>query len=137
MKNIGIWLDIEKAHMVSIENDKEEFTTILSEVETYHVKGGSRSKTLWGPEDVVNEKRYLKRKNQQLKNYFKKIAELIKDADAIALFGPAGTNEKLYKELKNNYKDISVKVKGVEKADSMTNNQVKALVRNFFNELKK
>lgn len=133
MKNIGIWMDKEKAHVVSIEDDREEFTTLQSEVENFHVKGGARSKTLWGPQDVVNETKYLKRKNQQLKNYFKKIAEKIEDADAVALFGPAGTNDKFEKELMVNYRRLAQKVKIVKKVDSMTHNQVKALVRDFFN----
>jgi len=132
MKNIGIWIDKEKAHIVSIENSKEEFTTIQSEIENYRPVGGSRSKTRWGPQDVIQDSKFLERKKHQLKNYFKKIAERIEDADAIAIFGPADTNLKLKQELADNYKQLSKRIKTIEKADSMTNNQVMALVRDFF-----
>jgi len=132
MKNIGIWIDKEKAHIVLIENDKEKFTTIQSEIETFHPVGGSRSKTKWGPQDVIQDSKYLEREKHQLKNYFNKIAETIADADAIAIFGPADTNSKLKQELSKNYKQLAKKIKIVKKADSMTNNQVKALVRDFF-----
>ena len=132
MKNIGIWIDKEKAHIVSIENSKEEFTTIQSEIENYRPVGGSRSKTRWGPQDVIQDSKFLERKKHQLKNYFKKIAEKIEDADAIAIFGPADTNLKLKQELAGNYKQLSKKIKTIRKADSMTNNQVMALVKNYF-----
>ena len=134
MKKIGIWLDKEKAHLVTIKNEDVGFKTITSEIEFFHPKGGARSKTRWGPQDVVQDSKYLEREKHQLKLYFKELAKTIEDAEAIAIFGPADTNDKFYKELKENYKTLALKVKTVEKADSMTENQVKAMVRNFFNK---
>jgi hypothetical protein len=132
MKNIGIWIDKEKAHIVSIENNKEEMITIQSEIETFRPVGGSRSKTRWGPQDVVQDSKFLEREKHQLKNYFKKIAKIIVHADAIAIYGPSNTYLKFDQELKQHFKAVALKVKIVENADSMTNNQVKALVRDFF-----
>ncbi len=134
MKKIGIWLDKEKAHLVTIKNEDVGFKTITSEIEFFHPKGGARSKTRWGPQDVVQDSRYLEREKHHLKLYFKELAKTIEDAEAIAIFGPADTNAKFYKELDKNYKTLALKVKTVEKADSMTENQVKALVREFFNK---
>ena len=134
MKKIGIWLDKEKAHLVTLKNEDVRFRTIYSEIEFFHPKGGARSKTRWGPQDVVQDSKYLEREKHQLKLYFKELAKTIEDAEAIAIFGPADTNDKFYKELKENYKTLVLKVKTVEKADSMTENQVKAMVRNFFNK---
>jgi len=135
MKNVGIWIDKEKAHVVSLENDRENFITLESEIENYRPVGGSGSKgtrNRWGPQDVVQDSKYLEREKHQLKNYFKKIAENISDADAIAIFGPSDTNLKLNQTLSANYKQLAKKVKAVEKADSMTNNQLKAFVKSFF-----
>ena len=135
MKNIGIWIDKEKAHVVSLENNKENLITLQSEIENYHPAGGSGSKgtkNRWGPQDVVQDSKFLEREKHQLKNYFKKIAEVISDADAIAIFGPSNTNLKLKKTLSVDYKHLANKIKAVEKADSMTNNQLKALVKKFF-----
>ena len=126
MKKIGIWLDKEKAHLVTIKNEDVGFKTITSEIEFFHPKGGSRSKTRWGPQDVVQDSKYLEREKHQLKLYFKELAKTIEDAEAIAIFGPADTNAKFYKELDKNYNTLALKVKTVEKADSMTENQVKA-----------
>ena len=132
MKNIGIWLDKEKALVVTVENGKEKFVTIPSNIEQFHVGGGSGTRFKGGPQDVVQDSKYLEKEKHQFKTYFKNIVSEIKDADAIAIFGPAQSNEKFEKELRENYGDLKDKIKGVEKADSMTDNQVTALVRDFF-----
>jgi len=137
MKNIGIWIDKEKAYIISLNNDETIIDTIQSEIETFNIGGGSGTRFKGGPQDVVQDSKYLEREKHQLKSYFREITSKIKNADAIVIFGPAKTNKKFYKELEKNHKDISVKVKAVKKADSMTNNQVKALVRDFFDANKK
>jgi stalled ribosome rescue protein Dom34 len=132
MKHIGIWIDKEKAHVILIKEDSEDMTTIVSEIENFHIHGGSGTQFKGGPQDVVQDSKYLEREKHQFKGYFKKIISLINDADRIVIYGPAETGEKFNKELTTNYKDISKKVKDVFKADSMTDNQTKALIRSYF-----
>ena len=132
MKNLGIWIDKERAHLVTLENETEKFTTIKSEVENYHPSGGFGLGFRGSPQDAMAEKKYMEREKQQLKSYFKNIVSEIKDADAIAIFGPAQTGEKFRNELNENYIDVSVKVKEIHKADSMTDNQIIAWVKDFF-----
>jgi stalled ribosome rescue protein Dom34 len=132
MKNLGIWIDKERAHLVTLENETEKFTTIKSEVENYHPSGGFGLGFRGSPQDAMTKKKYMEREKQQLKSYFKNIVSEIKDADAIAIFGPAQTGEKFRNELNENYIDVSVKVKGIKKADSMTDNQIIAWVKDFF-----
>ena len=132
MKNTGIWIDKEKAYIISQENDKETFQTVLSNIENFKAHGGSGTRLKGGPQDVVQDSKYLEREKQQLKQYFKAIATHIDDTNALVIFGPSDTNEKFSKELHENYKSLSVKIKGIKKADSMSENQVKAWVRDFF-----
>ncbi len=132
MKNTGIWLDKDKAHLVTIDNGVEAFSTITSNMEHFNIHGGSGTRQKGGPQDVVQDRKYLEREKQQLKQYFNAIASQIKETDALVIFGPGDTNEKLSKELHKNYNSISTKIKAVKKADSMSDNQVKALVRDFF-----
>ena len=133
MKNIGIWLDKEKAHKITLTEESEKFETLLSDIEVFHPKGGSGTKSAkWGPQDVVQDSKYLEREKHQYKIYFKNLANTIKMADAIALFGPAETADKFKKELDENYPLLAAKVKTVTKADSMTDNQIRKLIREFF-----
>jgi len=133
MRRIGIWLDKKNAHIVEIHNDRVSLNTILSEVEDFNIHGGSGTKFKGGPQDVVQDSRYLEREKQQLKKYFKNIVSAVSDAEDLVIFGPAETGEKFYKELTESYSDIKAKVKDVVKTDSMTKNQVKAWVKEFFN----
>jgi stalled ribosome rescue protein Dom34 len=132
MKNIGIWLDKDKAHLVTIENSVETFSTIPSKIEHYNILGGSGTAQKGGPQDVVQDRKYLEREKHQLKRYFKAIATEIEASDALVIYGPADTNEKFGKELHENYNSLSKKIKGIKKADSMSDNQFIALVRDFF-----
>ncbi|MBT8260721.1 MAG: hypothetical protein KJN82_05360 [Bacteroidia bacterium] len=130
---IGIWIDKRVAKVYALEG-KDEFLTIQSNIEEYRPKGGSGSKFKGGPQDVVQDSKYLERNKQQYKAYFKDIAESIKDAKNIVIFGPAQTGDKLNKELSRSYPKLHKKVSSVNKADSMTDNQIKALIRDYFNK---
>lgn len=133
MKNTGIWLDKEKAHILTLTGDGEAFKTIFSEMEFFNPKGGSGTKSAkWGPQDVVQDSKYLEREKHQMRSYFNKLANNLKDADALVIYGPADTNEKFRKELEENHRRLASKIKLVAKADSMTLNQTKALIRDFY-----
>lgn len=130
MKKIGIWMDTQKAHIVVLNGNREEMHTLFSHVENFRPRGGSGTKFKGGPQDVVQDSKYLERKKHQLKKYFSNLIDVIRDADIIALFGPAETAEKFRKELVEN--QLGPKVRSVVKVDSMTDNQVMALVRDFY-----
>lgn len=132
MKQTGIWLDKNKALIVTIKEETETLNTITSNIEHFHPHGGSGTRFKGGPQDVVQDSKYLEREKHQMKAYFKEIVSAIKGTDALVIFGPAGTNEKFSKELQSSHTDLSTKIKGIRKADSMTENQVKAWVRDFF-----
>jgi hypothetical protein len=132
MKNTGIWLDKDKALIVTLENGAEKLQTVISNIEHYRTHGGSGTRFKGGPQDVVQDSKFLEREKHQLKQYYKSIASEIKDTDALVIFGPADTYKKFSKELSKNHKSLSNKIKDLKKADSMTENQVKAWVRDFF-----
>lgn len=137
MINTGIWIDRHKAHIISIEDEREIEQTIESDVEDFNVKGGARSKTPWGPQDNVSERTYMERRKLQLKNYFHKIMDNINTSDAIAIYGPAETKTHFKEEIKKNNKSIYEKIRIVKTEDSMTDNQFKALVKSFSNSINK
>ncbi len=137
MKNLGIWIDKEKAHIISVKEETEDMTTIPSEIENYRIYGGSGTRHKGGPQDVVQDSKYLEREKHQFKAYVKAIIPLIQDAERIVIFGPAEARDRFNKELNENYKDIAKKVKDVLITDSMTENQTKALARDYFSKVKK
>ena len=132
MKYTGIWIDKEKAHIVGIENEVVSFKTIKSNIENFNPRGGSGTKFKGGPQDVIHDSKYLEQEKHQLKKYFKRIISQIIDSGVLVIFGPADTYLKFNKELNENYPELALKVKGAIKSDSMTNNQIKALVKDFF-----
>ena len=132
MRKTGIWLDKEKALILTLEKNEEYFETVSSELEFFNPKGGSRSKTRWGPQDVVQDSKYLEREKHQLNRYFENIVRSLGAVGELAIFGPAEAPEKFFKVLKEKHPDMAKKVKTMEKVDSMTENQVKALVRTCF-----
>jgi hypothetical protein len=131
-KKIGIWMDKRTAKVVSIENSEAQLMTIDSNVEEYHPKGGSGARMKGGPQDVVHESKYLAREKRQFKAFFKNLIERLADVDALVVFGPAETGRKFADELAKSHHALYERLKGVEKADSMTDNQVKAWVRTYF-----
>ena len=134
MKKIGIWIDKKNAKIVTLTKEGETIETLMSEVEFFNRKGSSRPRMKSGvTQDVVHENKYLEKEKHQLKHYFKKLISIINDADALAIYGPADTPENFRKEVLEHYKLLGEKIKIVQKADSMTDNQIKALVKNFFN----
>ncbi|TDQ21966.1 hypothetical protein [Tenacibaculum caenipelagi] len=134
MKNIGVWLDKEKALVITIEDGIENMKKIESNIETFHIHGGSGTRFKGGPQDVVQDSKYLEREKHQTKRYFSNLVEEVDNADSLAIFGPAETSEKFKKELETSHRELNAKVKTVQRVDSMTDNQVKALVRDFFKD---
>ena len=132
MKKVGIWIDKRKAKIISLEGENEHLDTIASDLEDFNATGGSGTKVKGGPQDVVKERKYLEREKQQLSGFFQAIALSIADADAIVILGPAQTGEKLHAELSKKHTQLHNKVKSVEKADSMTDNQLIAWVRDYY-----
>ncbi len=132
MKRIGIWLDKVKAYIFIIDDHSEKLIKVYSKIETYHIGGGSGSRLKGGPQDVVQDSKYLEREKHSFNDYFEQITKVLKDADTIVIFGPAEAGEKLNKTLQNKFKLVGNKVRAVVKADSMTLNQTKALIRDYF-----
>ena len=130
-KRIGIWLDFKEANVIVLEKEGANVENILSEIEHFHPKGGARSKSPYGPMDKISESKYLARRRSQEKAYFEKLMDTVKSADELFVFGPAEAKDGLLKAIKSS-RNFPPVLKGVERADSMTENQKVAKVRAFF-----
>ena len=133
MKKIGIWLDKDKAHVVTLEKGNEHMETVFSNMEHFNIHGGSGTRLKGGPQDVVQDSKLLEREKHQHKAYFRDLTTHVLNADSLVIFGPAQTMERYAQHLKRYHQDLYNKVQAVHRADSMTDNQVVALIREFYN----
>lgn len=142
-KYIGIWVDHKKAVIVtkkqperSYEKDVElAVTQISSDVERkVRLSGGSRTRnTPWGPQEIAVDSKIEARQKQQLKKFYHRIIEFIKDADKILIMGPGEAKLELKKEIEKS-KALIPKIVGVHTSDKMTNNQIAAKVKSYFGQ---
>jgi hypothetical protein len=131
-KNVGIWIDHAKAIAVTIEGARTTIERTESGVEGhFRLTGGSRTKTPYGPQTIVNEQRPDERRKHQLHAYYRKIVASLRDADSIYLFGPAEAPREIAKEIARS-KRLSARLAGVGRADKMTERQIAAKVRAFY-----
>ena len=131
-KKVGIWLDSEKAYIISLINGREKLEKIESNVESrVRYEGEKKSFSRIGGQLVNPQKKKTKRKKQQLKNYFQNILKKTKDAGDIYIFGPAEAKTGLNKEY-SKHKELQDKVLRVENSGKLTENQMKAQVREVF-----
>lgn len=142
---IGIWIDFEKAIIVSIIKGNnfdtireavgpdESIKIIESNVNgRVRLSGGSRTKkTPYGPQDISDEKRILHRRQNHLCRYYQEIIGDIQDARKILIFGPGEAKIGFNKEIEKS-KELISKIAGIESADKMTQNQILAKVRKYF-----
>jgi len=130
-KNTTVWLDSDKAFIISFNHDEESFLQITSNLEHYHYNEGRGNTIPFLGQEVSSERKLLERKKQQLKRYFKEIITNLLDASQIAIYGPADTKFKFRKELEN-HRDLNRKIISFKVADKMTKNQLISMARNFY-----
>ncbi len=131
-KNVGIWLDNEKAYIITLIDGNEKVEKIESNVETrVRIEGETKSYSRLGGMLINPQKKKTKRKNHQLKDYFNSIIRKAKGANGIYIFGPADAKTNLRKIVEQE-KNLNKKLKRVEPSDRLTENQMIAKVKEVF-----
>ena len=136
-KQLGIWLDYTEAFFVSINAEKggaPEIKRILSNIDMGVAKGGSRSKTPWGPQGGMDERKVQDRRHREEKDYFEAIIRQIDpELDELMIFGPAEAKHGLQNSIES-IKHFHPQLKGVFTSGPLTQNQLVAYVRQYFAE---
>ena len=131
-KLTGIWIDHEKALIITLDSGQHKLKTIESDIVTRdRIDGETKSYGRFGDQSLSQEKHKERRIKEQTSNYLKNLLSEIKDADELVLFGPANMKKELEKQILHNAK-LAPKLKAVVSADSMTENQMIAWVKNFY-----
>jgi len=120
-KELGIWMDHSSAHLMEFTRDPIQTKTIESKF-THQEKEHSLSKS----ENLMHNK-----EQHEQAEYYKKLGDVIKNYEAVILFGPTEAKTELYNTLKTDQRFMNIKI-FVKPADKMTENQQHAFVREYF-----
>jgi hypothetical protein len=123
-KKVGLWLDHNKAVIVSIANNGEERKIITSDMEHY-VRYSSNAPGDGSAEDV-RDRRFW----NHLGEYYDKVIAHIGDARSIQIFGPGEAKYELKKRLES--EGMLDNIVSVDDAESLTDRQVAKRVRERF-----
>lgn len=128
----GIWLDNEKAAIITLKTFGYKLNTIASDIITKERFDGETKKYgRFGNQSLSPEKHKERRIKEQTSNYLKNLISEIKNVDELVLFGPANMKKELKKQILLDT-TLAPKLKAVLSADSMTKNQMVAWVKEFY-----
>jgi hypothetical protein len=124
-KKVGLWLDQNKAVIVSITNTGEERKRITSGMEHF-VHFSSNGPGDGSAKKDARDPRFL----NHLSEYYDKVIAHIGDAKSIQIFGPGKAKHELQKRLES--EGMSDNIVSVDDAESLTDHQVALKVRERF-----
>ncbi len=130
---VGLWIDHRKALIVAVTDKGEEIGLIISRVEKQLGRsGGIRSTTSYKSQQVPTDDSRERKFTGHLNIYYDAVIACIRDAESILIFGPGEAKGELKKRLKRN--KLGGRIVGIETIDKMTERQIAAKVRQYFQE---
>jgi hypothetical protein len=123
-KKVGLWIDRNKAVIVSIANDVEARRIITSDMEHYVLY--STIVPGDGSPENIRDRRFW----NHLGEYYDKIIAYIRDATEIQIFGPEGAKYELQKHLES--EGLAGHIVSVDDAKKMTDHQIAEIVQKRF-----
>jgi hypothetical protein len=133
MKTVaGLWIDRKNAVIVVATDKGDEIKVIVSNVDKQLGRSqGVRSTTSYEAQLVPADDSRERRLTGQLNMYYDSVIASIQGAEEVLLFGPGEAKVELKKRIKLRNKD-GMRVVATEAADKMTDRQVAAKVRHYF-----
>ena len=131
-KLMGVWLDGSKAVLVTIQGDGTKLNTIKSGIDTHErIEGETNQSGRFGNQFVEDRKAKEKRIREMETKFLHRIMKAVSPADQLLVFGPAMMKTRFEKKF-NGEHGPKPNLRAVQAADSMTDNQIAAHVREFF-----
>ncbi len=133
-KNIGVWLDTEKAYIITIDDSGIKLEKIESEIESrMRFEGETKAHSRMGNQLINPSTKITHKRRHQFKHYFENITNCLLEAEEIYLFGPAETKVHLAKHISKEplLKD---RIRKVESEDHLSENQMIACVKKEFSK---
>jgi len=123
-KRVGLWIDRNKAVIVSIANNVEARRIITSDMEHYILY--STIVPGDGSPENIRDRRFW----NHLGEYYDKIIAHIRDATEIQIFGPEAAKYELEKHLES--EGLAGHIVSIEDADKLTDLQIAIKVQKRF-----
>ena len=130
---VGLWIDHRKALIVAVTDKGEEIKLIISKVEKQPGRyDGIRSTTSYESQLVPADDSRQRKLTGQLNIYYDAIIACVRDAECILIFGPGEAKGELQRRIKR--AKLRGRIVGFETSDKMTDRQISAKVRQYFQE---
>lgn len=120
---VGVWIDHERAIIVSVSEAEVTTMTVESEVEGHPRYSGQQ--------DGGGEKKYEERHRQSLVQYYDEVVGRLGHTEALLVFGPGEAKHELKERLSRSSAPLA-RVIDVETADKLTDAQIVAKVKEHF-----
>jgi hypothetical protein len=132
-RTVGLWIDHRKARVVAITDKGEEIKLIISSVEKQPGRfAGIRSTTSYESQLVPGDDSRQRKLTGHLNIYSDAVIACIRDAESIMIFGPGEAKGELQKRIKR--AKLRGRIVSFETSDKMTDRQISAKVRKYFQE---
>jgi hypothetical protein len=130
---MGLWIDHRKAIIVAVSDKGDELALVISKAERQLRRSGDSPlkgsyETLRVPADDSRQRSFT----GLLNVYYDAVIACIRDADSILIFGPGEAKGELKKRLQRI--KLDGRIAGIETVDKMTDRQIAAKVRRYFDE---
>jgi stalled ribosome rescue protein Dom34 len=123
MNNIGIWIDHQRAVLVSVASGQATTKTVDSHVPSHPHYSGQQ--------DGGGEKRYEQRHSHHLDRFYDEVVGHLATPTALLIFGPGEAKLELKAHVARS-KALATCVIDVETADTLTEPQIVAKVKAHF-----
>ena len=122
-KDVGVWIDHRKAVIVTAGDAGEDIERVPSNMEK-HVRfsGGAQAVSA----EDIRDRRFA----NHLGQYYAAVTSRIRGAECILLLGPGEAKIELKHHLER--EGLGERIVGVDTADKMTDRQIAAKVRQYF-----
>lgn len=133
MKQIGLWIDHKRAVILTLNDEDESLQVVESDIKRhgrYH--GATHPRTPYSAQYQKGDDQLDNQFNESLNKYYEKVLVQLRGADAVLIFGPGEAKQELKRHLEHHKNHIHIA--GIESADKMTDRQIAAKVRKYFDE---
>jgi stalled ribosome rescue protein Dom34 len=133
MKNIGLWIDHKKAVIVIQNEQGEDIQKIESGIGRHvRYRGASHPKSPYSAQYQQGDDQLDNKFTEQLNKFYEKVIELIRGAQAVLIIGPGEAKRELEKRIF--HAKVKVPIMDIVPADKLTDRQIAAKVRSYFQE---